>query len=98
MRLYLKLRGLECTLCKFPTSRCGGYVLSNQGIPLCVHSKIRVEATLRALPNTTAEVDLVTETVCVTCPDEISLREIIDTISDSNLFSAESFIPTSSTI
>ena len=73
MEAEFPLRGLECTFCKFPQSRCGGFLQIGETM-ICVHGKNRVEKALRSLPGVSARMDPAAGALRVTYPPALSME------------------------
>lgn len=78
---HLKIGGMDCTLCKFPFTRCHGYVLSLENTILCILCQKRVEYALNSLPGTEAHVDLISGIATITSPDTLTDEELFQAVS-----------------
>lgn len=77
MEIALCMQGMECTICKFPQTRCSGYVADGER-RLCIHCKRRVERALRAIPGVSAQMDLMTGEVRIRTPEWIPEEALAD--------------------
>lgn len=75
MEIEFPLRGLECTFCKFPQSRCGGFLQIGETM-LCVHGKNRVEKALQSLPGVSVRIDPATDSLRVTYPPALPVERL----------------------